>query len=96
MTNKSSHNGEPGTVRQELRSLSWIVKRVLRLSPAGKTWLMSFLQDELGLRPKRCSCCGYSPCLWDLPEGTHARLTALSAADFEGTSRTHAGARSGQ
>lgn len=40
----------PLTTKQELRYLSWIVKRIMRLSDPSKAWLMSYCADELGMR----------------------------------------------
>lgn len=37
------------TWRQELRCMTWIVKRVRKLSPAGQVWLRDFLVAEVPL-----------------------------------------------
>lgn len=47
---------KPLTTKQELRYLSWIVKRIMRLSEPSKAWLMSFCADELGMRHQQARC----------------------------------------
>ena len=42
---------EPMTLKQEARMLSWIAKRVQRLSPAGRRWLVSWISSTLSSAP---------------------------------------------
>lgn len=45
---EATRNERQPTVNEELQSLRIITRRVLRLSPAGKAWLVSWLNDPNG------------------------------------------------